>query len=360
MLYRQSLDEVVVVGYGTQKKESVTAAISTLKGKEMASTPITNLSNGLGGRVSGVIVRQNNGEPGNDGSNIYIRGISSTGANQPLLIVDGIPRDFKQLDPNIIESFTILKDAAAVAPYGVAGANGVILVTTKRGKTGTPSVTYNAYVGFQNPTVFPKYVSGYQFGLLQNAAAKSSGLPLPYSDKALQKLNDGSDPDALPNPDVYKDLITKNAVLTNHNIEVSGGTEKVKYYAGLGYQFQEGMWPTTNDKKYNLAINLDAQVTNSTKISFNVNGRVQQASYPSITTGRLFELIGYTHTQNGPLYFSNGLPGTYITASLFNSGYSKINTTALYSQLSIEQELTFIPGLKAKGTIAYDPTINNE
>ena len=351
------LGDVVVVGYGTQKKSSVTAAISTLKGKDVASTPITNLSNSLGGRIPGVIVRQNNGEPGNDGSDIYIRGISSTGANQPLLIVDGIPRDFKQLDPNTIESFTVLKDAAAVAPYGVAGANGVILVTTKSGKTGAPSVTYNGYVGFQNPTVFPHYVSGYQFGVLQNAAAKGAGLPLPYSENALQKLKDGSDPDAFPDPNVYKDLITKNAILTNHNIEVSGGTEKVKYYGSFGYQSQNGMWPTTNDKKYNLDLNLNAQVTQTTKITFGVNGRVQNANYPSITTGRLFELIGYTHTQNGPLYFSNGVPGTYITANLLNSGYAKINTTALYSQLSIDQDLSFIPGLKAKLTVAYDPRI---
>ena len=351
------LGDVVVVGYGTQKKSSVTAAISTLKGKDVASTPITNLSNSLGGRIPGVIVRQNNGEPGNDGSDIYIRGISSTGANQPLLIVDGIPRDFKQLDPNTIESFTVLKDAAAVAPYGVAGANGVILVTTKSGKTGAPSVTYNGYVGFQNPTVFPHYVSGYQFGVLQNAAAKGAGLPLPYSENALQKLKDGSDPDAFPDPNVYKDLITKNAILTNHNIEVSGGTEKVKYYGSFGYQSQNGMWPTTNDKKYNLDLNLNAQVTQTTKITFGVNGRVQNANYPSITTGRLFELIGYTHSQNGPLYFSNGVPGTYITANLLNSGYAKINTTALYSQLSIDQDLSFIPGLKAKLTVAYDPRI---
>ena len=139
----QSLGEVVVVGYGTQKKTSLTAAVSTLKGKDISDVPIANLSNGLGGRVSGVIVKQGSGEPGRDGSNIFIRGIASTGATQPLIIIDGIPRDlnqFTQLDPNTVESFTILIDAAAVAPYGVAGANGVILVTTKRGKSGNPSL----------------------------------------------------------------------------------------------------------------------------------------------------------------------------------------------------------------------------
>jgi TonB-linked SusC/RagA family outer membrane protein len=352
----QTLGEVVVVGYGTQKKASVTAAISTLKGTEIASTPTTNLSNSLGGRISGVIVRQTTGDPGRDGSSIYIRGISSTGGTQPLIIVDGIPRDFSQLDPNTIESLTILKDAAAVAPYGVAGANGVILVTTKVGKKGEPSLRYSGYVGFQNPTVLPEFVNGFQYATLKNVAAVNEGLPLPYSDYALQKLKDGSDPDAWPDPNVW-DMVTKNAVLTTHNIELSGGTEKVKYYSSLGYQSQEAMWPSTKNKRYNLAINLDAQVTNLTKVAFSINGRVQNATYPSIAPGRIWELLQYVNTRRGPLFFSNGKPGDKIPATILNSGYQKINTLAVYSQLSIEQELPFIPGLKAKGTIAYDPTV---
>ena len=352
----QTLGEVVVVGYGTQKKASVTAAISTLKGTEISSTPTTNLSNSLGGRVSGVIVRQTTGDPGRDGSNIYVRGISSTGTTQPLIIVDGIPRDFTQLDPNSIETFTVLKDASAVAPYGVAGANGVILITTKRGKSGEPTLRYNGYVGFQNPTVLPEFVNGFQYATLRNVAAQNEGLPLPYSDYALQKLKDGSDPDAWPDPNVW-DLITRNAVLSSHNIELSGGTEKVKYYTNLGYLSQEAMWPSTKNKRYNLAINLDAQVTNTTNISFNINGRVQDSNYPSIAPGRIWELLQYVNTRRGPLYFSNGMPGDKIPATIFSSGYQKINTTAVYTQLSIDQELSFIPGLKVKGTIAYDPTV---
>ncbi|CAL1517754.1 TonB-dependent receptor [Chitinophaga sp. MM2321] len=352
-----ALNDVVVIGYGTQKKTSVTAAVSTLKGKEVAAIPITNLSNGLGGRVAGVIVKQGSGEPGRDGSNIFIRGISSTGANQPLIIVDGIPRSFQQLDPNTVESFSVLKDAAAVAPYGVAGANGVILVTTKRGKSGAPSLTYNGYVGFQNPVVLPDFVNSYQYATLKNAAAVNEGLAEPYSASDLQKFQDGSDPDAYPTfKNIWKDLTNRNAILTNHNIEISGGAEKVKYYASVGYQFQEGMWPTTNTRRFNMTLNLDAQVTNTTNVSFNFTGRNQKDLYPSISTGRIFELIGYLHPLYGPLRFSNGMAGTFVTASLFNSGYQKINTNALYTQLSIEQKLPFIPGLKAKGTIAFDPS----
>jgi len=351
------LNELVVVGYGTKRKSSVTAAISTLKGGEIAAVPISDLSNGLGGRVSGVIVKQGSGEPGRDGSDIFIRGISSTGSTQPLIIVDGIPRSFQQLDPNSIESFSVLKDAAAVAPYGVAGANGVILVTTKRGKIGAPSLTYNGYVGFQNPVVLPDFVNSFQYATLRNAAAANEGLPASYSESDLQKFQDGSDPDAFPTfKDIWGDLTNKNAILTNHNLEISGGAEKIKYYAALGYQFQEGMWPATNTRRYNLIMNLDAQVTPTTTVSLNLNGRNITNMYPAVTTGRIFELIGYLHPLYGPLRFSNGLPGTFVTGSLFSSGYQKLTTSAIYTQLSVEQKLPFLPGLKARGTVAYDPS----
>ncbi|HTE22926.1 SusC/RagA family TonB-linked outer membrane protein [Flavitalea sp.] len=352
-----TLNDVVVIGYGVKRKTSVTAAVSTLKGKEIASLPISNLSNGLGGRVSGVIVKQGSGEPGRDGSSIFIRGISSTGANQPLVIVDGIPRSFQQLDPNSIESFSVLKDAAAVAPYGVAGANGVILVTTKKGKSGAPTLTYNGYVGFQNPVVLPDFVNSFEYATLRNAAAVNEGVSQPYSAEDLRKFQDGSDPDAYPTfKDIWGDITNKNAILTNHNIEVTGGGEKVKYYAGLGYQFQEGMWPATNSRRYNLTLSLDAQVTKTTTVAININGRNQKDQYPAVSTGRIFELIGYLHPLYGPLRFSNGMPGTFLTGSLFNSGYQNNNNTSLYSQISIEQIIPFVPGLKAKGTVAYDPS----
>ncbi len=354
------LDDVVIVGYGAQKKTSLTAAVSTMKGKEIASVPIANLSNGLGGRVSGVIVKQGSGEPAYDGSNIYIRGLSSTGASQPLLIVDGIPRSFQHLDPNAIETFTVLKDAAAVAPYGVAGANGVILVTTKKGKTGAPSLTYNGYVGFQNPVVLPKFVNSYQYATLRNAAAANEGLPAAYTEEELQKFQDGSDPDAYPtHKDIWGTITNKNALITQHNIEISGGSERVKYYGALGYMLQDGMWKSsgiTNTRRFNLTLNLDAQVTSTTSVSFSLNGRNQNSNFPAVSTGRIFELIGYLHPLYGPLYFSNGMPGTFLTGSLFNSGYDKYNINALYSQLSVEQKMPFVPGLKLRGTIAYDPT----
>ncbi|CAL1519104.1 TonB-dependent receptor [Chitinophaga sp. MM2321] len=358
-----ALDQVVVVGYGKQKKTSLTAAISTLSGKEISSVPLANISNGFAGRIPGVIVRQSSGEPGRDGSNIYIRGISSIGGTEPLVIVDGIPRSSSKLDPNTIESFTVLKDAAAVAPYGVAGANGVILVTTKRGKTGAPSLTYNGYIGFQNPTNHQKQVTPYQFAQLKNQAAVNDGFPAPYNDYALQKFKDGTEPDVYPVDDVWKELTRKNTLLTNHNIEVSGGNEKVKYYGSLGYLYQAGLWPTTSEDKYNVALNLEAAVTKTTKFLFNINGVVRNDKYPPVGqdrgTARLFELIGYSHPgRGGPLVFSNGMYGKFIMGSIFNKGYAFEKSTNIYTQVSLEQDLNFLPGLKFKGTVAYDPNFN--
>ncbi|GGH03533.1 SusC/RagA family TonB-linked outer membrane protein [Parapedobacter pyrenivorans] len=359
----QDLEEVVVVGYGVQKKTSVTAAVSTLKGDAIDAVPVANLSNTLGGRVAGVIVKQGSGEPGRDGSNIFIRGISSTGNSQPLLVVDGIPRDFTQLDPNNIETFTILKDAAAVAPFGVAGANGVILVTTKRGTQGKPTLTYNGYVGFQNPTVLPAYLSSYDEASLKNAAAKNAGLPEPYSDYALQKFKDGSDPDAYPNHDVWNHIVSKNALLTNHNVELSGGSESIRYYGSFGYQEQEGMWETTTTNRFNWAVNLEIDASPLTTVTASIIGRANNRRYPpsdqnlggSGRTGRIFELAGFAQVGYGPLFYSNGMFGSYVSSAIFGTGYEKVKNTTQFNQLTIDQKIPFIDGLSFKGTFAYDP-----
>ena len=234
------LDDVVVVGYGTQKKASVTASISNIKGADIAAQPVADLSNSLGGRAAGIIFTQGSGEPGYDGSSILIRGISTTGNSQPLVIVDGVPRNFTQLDPNSIASISILKDAAAVAPYGMGGANGVILITTKKGKSGAPTLTYNAYAGWQNPTVLTKFVNAYQYATLFNAADDNEGAPHAYSDYALQKYKDHSAPDLYPDHNVLKELSNRNTLLTSNNLELSGGGDRVRYYAGVGVFVSEG------------------------------------------------------------------------------------------------------------------------
>jgi TonB-linked SusC/RagA family outer membrane protein len=235
-----SLEEVVVVGFGTQKKTSTTAAVSTLPAADVAQKPVVNLTNSLAGRVAGVISTQGGGEPGFDGANIQIRGVGTTGGTQPLYIVDNVPRDFSRLDPNTIETITVLKDAAAVAPYGVAGANGVVLVTTKRGRKGPPQLSYNGYVGIQNPTKLPTFVNSYQYALMRNATVANDfpndpNRALPYSDDDLRKFQDHSDPDGHPDGQPLRDVIKKNRVLTYHNLTLAGGADKVQYFVSLGY-----------------------------------------------------------------------------------------------------------------------------
>lgn len=351
------LEQVVVVGYGTQKKASVTAAVATIKGSDIAAKPVANLSNSIGGRVAGVIFTQNAGEPGYDGANLLIRGTSTTGNTQPLVIVDGVPRSFNQLDPNSIASLTILKDAAAVAPYGMAGANGVILITTKRGKTGAPSLDYNGYVGWQNPTRLTKFVNAFEYATMRNAANANVGSPAVFTEEELQKFKDGSDPDLYHNHNVLKELITPNALMTGHNVSLSGGTDKLRYYGGLGFLSQKGMWGPTNYKRYNITSNIEAQATSTTKVNFSLSGRVEDRNFPGVSAGSIF-YQAFRTPPTAPLLYSNGLPGPYIgrTAygNIFNSGYTNTVGYVLLSQFSIEQQLPFIKGLSVKAAVSYD------
>lgn len=351
------LEQVVVVGYGTQKRASVTAAVSTIKGSDIAAKPVANLSNSIGGRVAGIIFTQNAGEPGYDGANLLIRGTSTTGNTQPLIIVDGVPRSFNQLDPNSIASLTVLKDAAAVAPYGMAGANGVILITTKKGKSGAPSLDYSGYVGWQNPTRLTKFVNAFEYASMRNAANANVGSPAVYTDEELQKFKDGSDPDLYPNHNVLKELITPNAPITGHNLSLSGGTDKLRYYGGFGFLSQKGMWGPTNYRRYNLTSNIEAQATATTKVNLSLNGRVEDRNFPGVGAGSIF-YQAFRTPPTAPLVFSNGLPGSYIGRSaygnIYNSGYSNTLGYVLLSQFSIEQKLPFIEGLSLKAAVSYD------
>lgn len=373
------LDEVVVVGYGVTRKTSLTAAVSTLKGGDVAQKPVADLSNTLVGRIPGLIADQGSGEPGLDGSRIRIRGSSTTGNADPLLVVDGIPRSFAQLDPNAIESFTVLKDAAAVAPYGLAGANGVILVTTKKGRTGAPALSYNGYVGYQNAARLPDMVNSYQYALLQNEGAMNSGLPnMPFSDADIAEYKKtvehapGADPNKYPNSRGLRDVLRRNAVLTYHNLELSGGTEKIRYYAALGYTSQEGQFATTWLKKYNVTTRVDVKATNTTNVSLALSGYVvdqhysgkvdQTASDPNNMYGAANGGIMYQAFRTPPtsaIYYTNGLGGSYIGRSLagyiYNSGYAFNENTQVYSTFSIEQQLPFLKGLSVKGVVSYDP-----
>lgn len=351
-----NLDEVVVVGYGTQKKTSLTSAVSTVDVADITQKPVVNITNSLVGRASGLIATQGGGEPGFDGSNLLIRGPATTGRTNPLTVVDGVPRDFSRLDPNSIATITILKDAAAVAPYGVAGANGVILITTKSGKIGKPSLTYNGYYGFQNPTSVPRFVNSFQYATLRNEAAANDGTAAPYTARDLELFQNHQDPDGHADARPLEDIIEKNAPIQYHNVSLSGGTESVKYFASLGYNRQEGMWSTTFLNKYNGSLGLTANATKSTVVNLRVNAYQEDQHYPSQGAGTI---IGQAQRQNPtfPVRYTNGLAAGYIGQSLYgeiyDSGYSLNKNNALLTQFSIDQKLP-LEGLSVKGILSYD------
>jgi TonB-linked SusC/RagA family outer membrane protein len=354
----KNLDAVVIVGYGTQKKSSVTAAISTLKGADIVNNPVANISNSLAGRIPGILAFQASGEPGADDATLSVRGVGTTQTsnNAPLTIVDGIPRPFSQINPNEIESVTVLKDAAAVAPYGLAGANGVILVTTKRGKAGKISLAYNSWYGIQRPTNYPDFLNAYDYGVALNQANKNAGLAPSFTDDQLQKYKDHSDPNHYPDNDWLKDVLNFSAPMTSHNLTFSGGSDKVRFFSSLGYLYQEGSVHVINYSKYNIATNVDVNATSTTTVSLDIKGAYSQTKNPAGTsgTGIYTSVTKNSPLLKTPLQYTNGLPGNTLLPSIYNSGYNNADNNTLFTQLSIEQRLPFVPGLAIKGVIAYD------
>lgn len=362
----RALDEIVVVGYGTQKKISSTAAVSSMKTDDISQKPVANITNSIAGRVAGVIAKQGSGEPGFDAASIRIRGVATQGNQSPLVVVDGVPRDFSRLDPNMIEDITILKDAAAVAPYGMAGANGVILVTTKKGQTGAPVLSYSGYVGFQNPTRMTDQVNSYEYALMKNEAAMNAGYPNYYAYSAsdlemFRKSCTGAadaDLDRYPNSNGLKEIINRNTVITNHNVQLSGGSERFRYYVSLGYMYQEGMWSTSNYQRFNVQTNLSIDATKTTNVTVTLGGWHEEKKYPGESAGGIMYQAFRTPPVSAITY-TNGLWGQYVGHSLiglaYHSGYGQEPADQLNTTLSINQKLPFVEGLSIQGVINYDP-----
>lgn len=363
----RSLNELIVVGYGTQKKETVTGSISQIKGADLVKSPQPNLSNSLAGRFSGVIVNNRGGEPGYDGSNITIRGQATTGSNSVLVVVDGIPGQIgglERLDPNDIESVSVLKDASA-AIYGNRAANGVILVTTKRGKTGKPSISYSFNQGFSSPTRVPKLADAATYAQLMNEinfnSTPSGGMNQSYSEAQIQKFRDGSDPILFPNTDwaktVLKDVTTQN----QHSLSVTGGTEDVKYYVSMGMINQDGLYKNgaASYKQYNFRSNVDANVSKRLKVGLSLSGREEDRKFPITNAGDLFRSI-YRSKPIVAAYYPNGLPTRGIEGSnpavlaTDLGGTSNNPTQVLNAILKGSYQIPGIEGLSADGFFSVD------
>jgi TonB-linked SusC/RagA family outer membrane protein len=366
----KALGEIVVVGYGTQKKESVTAAVASVEAKELTQSPAPNVSQILTGRVAGVTSIQDQGAPGNDQNRIYVRGVATTGNVDPLYVIDGVPRtagDFNRLAPNEIASVSVLKDAAAAAVFGARGANGVVLITTRRGTAGRTSFSYSFNYGLQKATRLPDYVDAYGYADLYNKALENEGRPLLYSPDDLQKYRDGSDPDLHPNTDWFS-IVRGTAPMQQHNLAVDGGTDKTNYFLSLSYLDQKSLFHDENSslgfKRYNFRSNIDVKATPTTRVALDVSGYLGTRTEPGTGYGFVFENIN----RPAPVYaakYANGLYGPgYSTrngwAAVTESGYQRYSNNGLLSRLQLVQDLPFIPGLSLKGVAAFDYKPNGQ
>lgn len=253
------LDEVIVVGYGTQKRVNLSGSVASLNTKELENRPIQNLTNGLQGLMPGVTITGTNGAPGMDNGTIRVRGTGTLNTASPYILVDGVEAGtLNSVDPNDIESISVLKDAASAAIYGSKASNGVILITTKRGESGKPKVSYNGYVSFQNTTDMIDRLSSADYASMYNQALKSEGKAARFTNEDIQKFKDGNDAN-YPNTDWY-DLAYKTGILHRHNINVNGGSENSKYMASLGYLNQTGILPNASREQFNARTNVDMQL----------------------------------------------------------------------------------------------------
>ena len=257
----KTLSEVVVVGYGTQKKANLSGAVAQVNSEELTNRPISNVSSGLQGLMPGVTVTAGHGRPGEDGSNIRIRGVGNLNNASPYILIDGVESgSMNDLDPNDIESISVLKDASSAAIYGSKASNGVILITTKRGKTGAPRISYNGYVGFQNATATIDRVSSADYARLYNRIDDANGQPHRYSDEDIRLFENGTDPYGHPNTD-WNDAAYQTGVIHKHNVNINGGTDQAKYMASIGYLGQTGILPNSERSQFNGRMNLDVNIT---------------------------------------------------------------------------------------------------
>ncbi|WP_339815083.1 TonB-dependent receptor [uncultured Imperialibacter sp.] len=338
----KTLGEVVVVGYGEQKKVTVTGSVVSAKGVDLVKSPAVDLSNSLSGRLPGLVVIQTSGEPGNDGAQINIRGINTLGNSSPLIVIDGIPdRDggLGRLSPQDVESITVLKDAAA-AIYGARAANGAIIVTTKRGTTGKPTVSYDFNQGWAQPTVIPDMSNAPEYAEIMNqlpiyksipaseweaawqgiqqsgtftSPSTGTSLSAQFSPSDVQKYKDGSDPWGHPDTDWFGDAFRTWTPQNRHNLQVSGGTENVKYLSSIGVVNQDAYYKNsaTNYQQYNLRLNLDAKINKYISTQTGIMFREEVRNFPTESAGSIFRML-MRGRPTEPEVWPNGLPGPDI------------------------------------------------
>ena len=368
----QEVDEVTVVAYGTQKKESVIGAITTLSVDKL-QIPGSSVSNALAGQLAGIIAMTRSGEPGKNGAaEFYIRGISSfKGSATPLVLVDGIERELDLVDTEDIATFSILKDAAASAVYGMRGANGVILITTKSGKKGKPRVTARAEAGITAPTQMPKFINSAQWAELYNEASGTEY----YSDEVINHYRTGDDPDLYPNVNWIDELYNEYASNQRINVNISGGGDVSTYYIAGSYYNESSIFKDAGDvydyntsinyDKFNFRANLDFKLTESTQLNLNLANIYEKSFGPGSATSRIWDYTFVTSPNAFPTQYSDGTIASPSTDSGYNpwnllihSGYREQFWNSSQSLIGLTQDIgklwSPLEGLKANIKFSWD------
>lgn len=377
------LDDVQIVAYGAQKKVTVTGAISGVQGEELLRTPTGSVSNVLSGLVSGLTSVQYSGEPGSDAAQIFIRGKATWADSNPLVQVDGVERSFNDIDPNEIESITVLKDASATAVFGVRGANGVLLITTKRGREGKPRISFSTSASVATPTKMVKLADSYQYATFHNQMRINDGREPQFDERIIQKFQDGSDPIRFPNTD-WLDYVMRDATLqSQHNVNISGGTEAVRYFVSAGVYTQGGLFKqfdlpydlSYQYNRYNYRSNLDIDVTKSTTLSVNIGGNVDNSNKPYTGQGSsgMIRSIYWSTPFSSPGLVDNKLVyaatdyqdltlpfvGGNGMSDYYGKGFMTTSRNVLNVDLILDQKLDFITqGLSFNVKGAYNSTFN--
>ncbi|KAA6349792.1 TonB-dependent receptor SusC [termite gut metagenome] len=393
----RKLEEVVVVGYGLQKRITNTGSVSAIQAEEIKTVPTSSIQNTLVGRLPGFFSQQRSGQPGQDAADFFIRGVNSlNGDATPLIVVDDVEYEYSQLaqlSANEIESITLLKDAATTAIYGLRGANGVLVVTTTRGKIGKPRINVTAETGISRVIRMPSYLDSYTTAMLRNEATindsygLSTPLVIPFTENDLKLFRDGSDPYGHPNVNWVDELLNRQSSQSRYVIDVSGGNEKIKYYTSLGFYNQNGILkyfePTlaTDDvdnnyyyKRYNFRSNLDISPIKTLKLRFDVNGRFETVNNPGgihNSRGLFEELNKYAYlapyamplrNPDGSYGYSSHMDGNSVVnpvSRLANGGYKREFRNNFNIIIGADQRLDFItPGLSAKVNVSYAGNYN--
>ncbi|WP_052496528.1 SusC/RagA family TonB-linked outer membrane protein [Pedobacter lusitanus] len=366
----QGLNEVVVVGMGTQKKASVIGSISSISTKELRQSPVANISNALAGRLPGLIAVQNSGAPGADASKLYIRGVATLNGASPLVVVDGVEgRTINDIEPSDIESVSILKDATATAVYGIRGANGVILITSRRGSASkVPSISFTSQYGIQTPTKVPEVVNSFEYATLYNQANKNNGMPLTYSQAQLDGYKNHTDPYLYPDNNFEDILLRNNSLMSKQNLQVVGGSDFARFFVSAGYLSQQGIYnhfetPYPADqvfKRYNFRGNVDVDVTKTTLLKLDLSGSFGSVNRPNYANEPFFSIVRFApnlypiKNPDGTWGSISSLPANPV-AELADKGYRVSYTGRSQGTFSITQKLDmFIKGLAASISLSYD------